>query len=103
MLKFDSKVDIRTLIAIGGVAACFIGFEYSQSNRLTTLELTQKFLEDKVGSHDRTLDDRGQWGSKYNERLTTVEGDVRGLKEIMGRIDNNTQEIAKALNVKNLR
>lgn len=106
-LKFDSKVDIRTLIAIGGVAACFIGFEYSQSDRITTLEITQKFQSDKIATHDRTLEDRGQWGGKYNERLTSAEQDIKYLKEYfketVTRIDENTQKIANALNVKNLR
>ena len=106
-LKFDSKVDIRTLIAIGGVAACFIGFEYSQSNRISTLEITQKFQNDKIATHDRTLEDRGQWDGKYNDRLTNAEKDIQYLKEYfketVARIDENTQKIANALNVKSLR
>ena len=106
MLKFDGKVDIKTVLGGLAMVLAWIGFEYSQSGDIASLKLTQKFQGEILASHTSTLDDRGQWGVKSNERLGAAERDIQYLKEYfketVGRMDSNISEIAKALNVKNL-
>jgi hypothetical protein len=101
--KFDGKVDVKTFIVIGGLIAGWIAHEYTQSGDINMLKISSSAQNMRLDAHDKTLEDRAQWGGIYSNRLTTVETEVKFLKDTLNKVDNTTQKILECMNVKNCR